>query len=312
MNAPIQSLHPSSPTALLAEMQLSNLLNLYTLNLTAIANTLALLPNQRARIVLRAWRVVQTTQQLVRAATQDADLEMLAHWVRWAAGVVAEACKLQGKSDAVAAVIPTPIAGGGGGGGGGAIHPTLLAEQQNRATVHAWLAGASPAVMQVTQARRRAWQLGLDLETACAMDGCACCAARPLGLGLGSGWLHTRARAMGLGRDINTLTKFGLGIDVGGGVDVLGDEVLEEEEAYAESGVSGSTTKGQAGVLDGERRGAFLEALWEEVREVSARHVDVCGRAGRAMAVGMEEVVKEDFAAHALECDSCFDNLIGG
>lgn len=313
MTASLQT-QPPSPTTVLVIMQTTALLTLYPTNLTALEKTLALLPDQRALVVLRAWRAVQTTQQLVRVATTcptDADLEGLAHWVRWAKSVVEEACAhVNGQWDPRAAHVVQ------------AVHPTLVAEVE----MDKWLAGVAGEEVDATQATRRAWQLGLDMATAEAMDVCACCEVRALGLGHGSGWVHTRARAMGMAVDINGFAQtgaVGLGIDgVDGGASyycgVWGCGDVDDA-----SEVSGSTTMGQAGVgylssmskvEAAVRREAQLEALWKEVWEASALSVDdgVCRRAEQAMAGGVDEPLAGDFAGHALECDGCFNGLIGG
>ncbi|OAG08426.1 uncharacterized protein CC84DRAFT_1203804 [Paraphaeosphaeria sporulosa] len=164
MNSTIQSL---TPDVMLVTLKTTLFLNAYMLNLTALTGTLSLLSDQRARVVLRAWRAVQTTRQLVRSnamAVQEeggeADLEQLAHWVRWAKGVVEQACELNANVDGRdSGGVRVPMAMRAANGTF-AIHPTLLAEQEEQDAVMVWLEGVEAAKVDTTQAE----QVGREID----------------------------------------------------------------------------------------------------------------------------------------------------
>lgn len=133
-----------TPTTVLATLNTTLLLNAFQLNLTALKKTISLLVDQRAGIVLRAWRVVQYTEMHVRETAKgvreyglEADVEQLAHNVRWAMGVVEKAC---GVTLGVKKAVSTGSLKVKGKPGTSAIHPVLLAEQEERDAVAAWMA----------------------------------------------------------------------------------------------------------------------------------------------------------------------------
>jgi hypothetical protein len=304
-----------SYTDILTTMATSNLIRLFDTNLTALTNTLNLHHNQKAPIVLRAWRTVQTTQRLVRAAAVDdnADLEELKNWVRLATNLVIDACALNRP--------PKPTATHSSSDGE-AIHPTPLAET-NR--VGAWLSGVSRTKLEPTQSKIRAWKLGLDIDAECEMDGCACCPAQPLGLGLGSGKAQTRARVLSLAIDVSVDASYTLsygdlpgveGEDLydGGlptGLTLWSVEAVAGESEGLWREVWGATAR-HLGDGDPKDSGSAYEMLWRGVWIAAARHLDdACRKGEMVMARGMEDVEVEKLAKHAMRCEECLRELIG-
>jgi hypothetical protein len=291
-------------------MLTSNLLHLFATTLAALANTLTFHPKQKAPIVLRAWRVVQTSQTLLRTAApaSTADLEALAQWIHWATTTVEDACA------------PAPKAMHRGSGRG-AIHAALLAETDK---VGAWLSAVQPVKLEPTQTRMRAWKLGLDIDAAREVDWCACCAPRPWGVRLGAGKARARARALGLAVDVRADLSCTLSYDdlpgVGGegvyagglptGLTVCSVEAVAgvRAEPWRELWVATVRCLEEEGMKAAE---PAHEALWRSVWVAAARHVDdACLKGEKVVAAGMEDVEVEQFAKQAMRCEECFRELM--
>ncbi|KAL5442001.1 hypothetical protein PMIN07_003818 [Paraphaeosphaeria minitans] len=264
---------PPTPTTVLATLQTALLFSAYTLNLTALTDTLSLFPNQRARIVLRAWRAILTTQAMVRTAATavhqgdaEADLEQLAHWVRWAKGVVEQACEPSAR-----------VAGKGNGGvnlplamraanGTSAIHPTLLAEQKKRGAVMVWLEGLEAAVVDSNQ-------------------------AGPVGLGIAN---MLELVEEGSESVLSFSTQPG-----------LYSSGLYASAMRVQDGMALPQRRESA--LE-----ALWEDVWAASAK-SAKPADAkCSRGRQARAAGLHGFFADDFQRHALECEHCFDSLIDG
>ncbi|KAJ4350116.1 uncharacterized protein N0V89_008737 [Didymosphaeria variabile] len=205
------SKHISPNTKMFTEAELTaqmttDLTSLMATNLAALVNILTIHPSKMKPIVLRAWRAVQSTQRLVHQAQTDeeADLEALALRVRWAKEIV-DAAFNTGKKQNVQI---------------GAIHPSLLAEKGDK--VGTWLDGVSFEKIEPTQARTRAWELGMDIDvTYSEFDidvRCLCCPPRSVGKA------KTQARVLGLAIDIgygfDVLERVSPGSELGGYLEV--------------------------------------------------------------------------------------------